>query len=52
MFFSEKWIQSYFVFAILIGASLFLYGFFPLIGYSSNERAESYNLPDYIDDIP
>lgn len=51
MFFSEKWIQSYFVFAILIGASLFLYGFFPL-SYTSNERAESFDLPDFIDDIP
>ncbi|XP_055303535.1 uncharacterized protein LOC129569105 isoform X2 [Sitodiplosis mosellana] len=39
------------VFAILVGATLFLCGFFPL-SYTSNERAESYDLPDFIDDIP
>ncbi|XP_031627446.1 GPI ethanolamine phosphate transferase 2 [Contarinia nasturtii] len=51
MILREKWIQSYFVFAILVGASLFLYGFFPL-SYTSNERAESDDLPTFLDDIP
>lgn len=51
MIVSEKWTLSYFVLSILIGASLFLYGFFPL-SYTSNERAESNDLPDFIDDVP
>lgn len=51
MILREEWIQSYFVFAILVGASLFLNGFFPF-SYTSNERAGSDDLPDFIDDIP
>lgn len=51
MILSEKWIHSYFVCATLLGASLFLYGFFPL-SYTSNERAASDDLPEFIDDIP
>lgn len=50
MILCKKWIQLQFMFAILLGATLFLYGFFPL-SYSSNERAESQDLPEFIDDI-
>lgn len=46
MIFNEKWLA----FSIFIGATLFLYGFFPL-SYTSNERAAIEDLPDFIDDI-
>lgn len=51
MLVSEKWMLSYLVFSSFIGASLFLYGFFPL-SYTSNERAQSDDLPEFIDDVP
>lgn len=46
-----KWILSFHIASILIGAFLFLYGFFP-ITYSNDKRAELKDLPNSIDDIP
>lgn len=47
----RKFILPYHIVSILIGAILFLYGFFP-ITYSNDNRAELRDLPNFIDDIP